>query len=231
MHPQLQHQHTLKQTWRTLRLVSPAFAFFRLFRLVSLGFATVAFSSARFRLVFVRFHMAATSSGLDAPNLETDKFFTGTSPVFDLVSHELWAYVSAVTDEAEIESMRTHGRNGSRLTDAFMVGGLPRTDGGPGAGRTCRSHTDLTEHNSCCLFFCLENFVCCIFALRLRRYGVKAKSEFSAALAQRIPIGAATSVCTQRDAEVAELADCIRPKRESDMVVQRAGHSAQLTLA
>ena len=83
----------------------------------------------------------ATSKGLDSPNWETARHYTGTSTIFDLAPHELRAYVTrAAKDEAEIDSMRTRGRYGGRAAEAVAVGGLPRLDdmataGVKGAGK------------------------------------------------------------------------------------------------
>ena len=71
----------------------------------------------------------ATSKGLDSPNWETARHYTGTSTIFDLAPHELRACVTrAAKDEAEIDCMRTRGRYVSRAAEAAAVGGLPRLD-------------------------------------------------------------------------------------------------------
>ena len=72
----------------------------------------------------------ATSKGLDSPNWETARHYTGTSTVFDLAPHELRACATrAAKDEAEIDSVRTRGRY-----VAVAVGGLPRADDVGAAG-------------------------------------------------------------------------------------------------
>ena len=77
----------------------------------------------------------ATSKGLDSPNWETARHYTGTSTVFDLAHHELRACATrAAKDEAEIDSMRTRGRYVGRAGEAVAVGGLPRADDVGAAG-------------------------------------------------------------------------------------------------
>ena len=71
----------------------------------------------------------ATSKGLDSPNWETARHYTGTSTIFDLAPNELRAFVTrAAKDEAEIDCVRTRGRYVSRAAEAAAVGGLPRLD-------------------------------------------------------------------------------------------------------
>ena len=80
--------------------------------------AVASFEIASRRLIAI---VEATSKGLDSPNWETARHYTGTSTIFDLAPHELRAYVTrAAKDEAEIDSMRTRGWYVGRAAEAVV---------------------------------------------------------------------------------------------------------------
>ena len=85
-----------------------------------LGTSTVGLGVAARRLSAV---VEATSNGVDNPNWDTARHFTGTTTVFDLALHGLRVFAKVTAkDEAEIDTTRPRWRPTCRVADDVASG-------------------------------------------------------------------------------------------------------------